>query len=148
MAKEIMKRLRMDNATIEKVCILVKYHDLRPEPAKRAVKRAVVKVSRELFGLFLQVQQADLLAQGNYLREEKQKTLNRVKQIYEEILEEGDCLTLKELALSGKDLLEAGMKSGKAMGDTLKRLLEHVLENPQDNKKEILLKLAEQWKEN
>ena len=40
------------------------------------------------------------------------------------------------------------MKSGKAMGDTLKRLLEHVLENPQDNKKEILLKLAEQWKEN
>ena len=118
------------------------------EDRKEQLKRAVVKVSRELFGLFLQVQQADLLAQGNYLREEKQKTLNRVKQIYEEILEEGDCLTLKELALGGKDLLEAGMKPGKAMGDTLKRLLEHVLENPQDNKKEILLKLAEQWEEN
>ncbi len=148
MAKQIMKRLRMDNDTIGKVCVLVKYHDLRPEPTKRAVKRAVVKVGPELFDLFLQVQQADLLAQGSYLRKEKQENLDRVKQIYEEILAEGDCLTLKELALTGSDLKEAGMKPGKAMGAVLRGLLEHVLENPEDNQKEVLLKLAEQWKEN
>ncbi len=158
MARDIMKRLRMDNDTIEKVCRLVKYHDLRPAVRSvaaaeagmkaeiRAVKRAIVKVGPPLFDLFLQVQQADLLAQGSYLREEKQKALDRVRQIYHKILAEGDCLTLRDLAVTGKDLLAAGMKPGKEMGELLKRLLEYVLENPECNRKEELLDLAQQWR--
>lgn len=53
----------------------------------------------------------------------------------------GDCLSLKELAVKGQDLIAAGVKPGKEMGTMLHELLEHVLEVPQDNEKETLLKL-------
>ena len=47
------------------------------------------------------------------------------------------------LAVTGKDLIEAGMKPGRELGQVLNRLLEHVLDHPEDNDREILLKL---WK--
>ena len=48
---------------------------------------------------------------------------------------------MKTLAVSGKDLLEAGMKPGKEMGNVLNQLLMHVLDYPEDNQKEVLLNL-------
>lgn len=144
-AEGILKRLKFDNDTIRKVCRLVEYHDLRPLPVPAAVRKAITKIGPELFGLFLQVQQADLLAQAPDKHEEKQQALNRIIQVYEQILADEDCLTIKDLAVTGHDLEKAGMKPGKAMGDTLKRLLEHVLEIPEDNEKEKLLGLAGQW---
>ena len=53
----------------------------------------------------------------------------------------GDCLSLKELAVKGQDLIATGVKPGKEMGSMLHELLEHVLEVPKDNEKETLLKL-------
>lgn len=54
----------------------------------------------------------------------------------------GDCVSLKELAVSGRDLMDAGMKPGKAVGAMLQYLLSQVLEEPEQNKKETLLALA------
>ena len=51
-------------------------------------------------------------------------------------------MSLKTLAVNGRDLIEAGFSPGRQMGETLSRLLDHVLENPEDNQKEILLRLA------
>ena len=58
-----------------------------------------------------------------------------------EIRQRGDCVSLKELAITGADLIQAGMKPGKELGETLKRLLELVLEHPEWNTKEILKKV-------
>lgn len=142
MAGEILRRLKMDRATIEKVCRLVKYHDLRPDLTPKAVRKAVVKVTPQLFPLLLQVQRADILAQAAYKRTEKLEALQAIEQVYKEVVAARDCLSLKSLAITGKDLLELGMKPGKEIGMTLNRLLEHVLENPQDNCREVLLRLA------
>lgn len=68
MAEEILKRLRYDNDTIDRVRELVYWHDMEILPEKRAVRRAASKVGKELFPLLLEVKQADLAAQSDYQR--------------------------------------------------------------------------------
>ncbi|MGN0308511.1 MAG: CCA tRNA nucleotidyltransferase [Lachnospiraceae bacterium] len=146
MAGQILKRLRFDNHTTEKVCRLVKYHDLRIEPSPKSVRKAMIKIGPELFSTFMELQRADVLAQSEEKRGEKLDTLARLNQVYQQILLENNCLSLKELAVSGKDLMELGMKPGKELGESLNRLLEHVIDQPQDNQRDVLLKLAVNWR--
>lgn len=142
MAVSILRRLKMDNDTIRKVRSLIKWHDYRPEGEAVSVRKAVNCIGEELFPLYLEVQRADILAQSTYRREEKLARLSAVESLYEEILEKGQCISLKTMALTGRDLIDAGYAPGKELGEILGRLLAHVLENPEDNKKEILLKLS------
>jgi tRNA nucleotidyltransferase (CCA-adding enzyme) len=60
---------------------------------------------------------------------------------YEEILERNECVSLKTLAVTGSDLIAHGMMPGKEIGEVLNKLLEYVLEYPEANEKETLLKL-------
>ena len=148
MARKILRRLRFDNDTISKVCKLVKYHDqkLSLKPAK--LRKAIVKIGPELFPLLLEVKEADMLAQSNYKRDEKETELAQIREVYTKILEEKDCLSLKDLAVCGKDLIEQGMHPGKELGETLQKLFEYVLENPEKNNKEDLFEFLETIKKN
>lgn len=139
MASQILRRLKFDNDTIYKVTRLVKWHDDRPVGTTKSVRRAVNRIGEELFPYYLEVQQADMLAQSEYRRSEKQERLDKVKKAYEEILNEHQCVSLKTLAVTGKDLIQVGYKPGREIGETLNRLLEEVLADPQKNQKEILL---------
>ena len=80
-----------------------------------------------------------MLAQSTYKREQKQGRLEKVMQTYEEIAARGDCVSLKTLAVTGSDLIAAGIRPGKEIGEILNRLLEEVLENPELNEKSVLL---------
>ena len=142
MAVSILRRLKMDNDTIRKVRSLIKWHDYRPKGEAVSVRKAASLIGEELFPLYLEVQKADILAQSAYRREEKLARLTAVSALYEEILDRGQCISLKTMALTGRDLIDAGYTPGKELGEILEKLLVHVLENPEDNKKEILLKLA------
>lgn len=139
-AKEVLKRLKFDNDTLHKVAKLVYYHDYRMPPKPANVRRAMNKIGAELFPCYLEVRRADILAQSTYQREEKLKDISDTERTYKEILRQGQCVSLKELAVSGRDLIEAGMRPGKELGETLHKLLELVLENPELNTKEELLK--------
>ncbi len=145
MAKIILRRLRMDNDTIHKVSSLVRYHDYGNgvEPNGRIVRRAVNKVGEELFPALLLVRKADILAQSEYKREEKLQTLTAWENCFDEIRESGQCVSLKTLAVNGRDLIDAGFAPGKQLGDILDALLQDVLENPEHNTKEYLLCLAQ-----
>ena len=55
----------------------------------------------------------------------------------------GDCIRLKDLAVTGRDLMEAGMKQGPKMGTVLNGLFEEVLKFPERNKRDYLMNLAE-----
>lgn len=142
MAVSILRRLKMDNDTIRKVRSLIKWHDFRPKGDAVSVRKAISMIGEELFPLYLEVQRADILAQSLYKREEKLERLSSVKALYKEIMDRGECISLKTMALTGRNLIDAGYAPGKELGEILERLLAHVLENPEDNKKEILLKLA------
>lgn len=146
MAKTILKRLRFDNDTIGKVCKLVKFHDQKLSLKPEKLRKSIVKIGPELFPLLLEVKEADMLAQSMYKREEKQKELEDVRKVYQEILEAGDCLALKELAVTGRDLIDAGMKPGKELGVALQKLFDYVLEYPQKNNKDELLEFLQKKK--
>lgn len=141
MAKEILRRLKFDNDTIRKVSHLVKWHDYRPENTPKSVRWALNKIGGELFPEYLMVQKADMLAQSDYKREEKLERIEKLTFLYREILEKKECISLKTLAVTGSDLIDAGMKPGKEIGAVLNSLLEMVLEEPELNKKETLLNL-------
>lgn len=140
-AVQILKRLRYDNHTTELVSRLVKWHDAAIEPEKKAVRRAASRMGKDLFPLILEVKAADLAAQSDYRRTEKQEWLEQLRGLYEEIEREGDCLTIKDLAVNGRDLMRAGMEPGPQLGHTLQGFLEIVLEDPEKNTKEYLLSL-------
>ncbi len=146
MAKEILKRLKFDNDTIRKVCALIKSHDDMPPLEPKAIRRAIFRTGLEQYPALFAVKRADALGKNQYQRAEKMAYIEGYQKLYEEILEKQQCLTLKDLAVTGKDLIEAGMKPGKELGETLEKLLEHVLEYPQDNQKEILINLIKKIK--
>ena len=140
-AKKVLKRLKFDNDTLNKVTKLVLYHDYRMPATAKNVRRAMNKIGEELFPYFMEVRRADVLSQSMYQREEKIQNLDEIEEIYAQIVEEGQCVSLKTLAVTGKDLIAAGMKPGKEIGEKLNELLEIVIENPELNKKSELLKL-------
>lgn len=137
-AKEILRRLKFDNDTMRKVTKLVGFHDDRIQARTNCVRRAMNKMGEDLFPLYLEVVGADILAQIEYHREEKLRNLKEVRNCYEEILEKKQCVSLKTLAITGSDLIALGMKPGKEIGETLNRLLDLVIEDPELNEKRIL----------
>ena len=139
LSKNILQRLKYDNATIRKVTTLVKYHDTQIRLTEPAVRKAIVMTGTDLFPLLLEVKQADFLSQSTYMREEKQEKFDTLCGIYERIIECGDCLSLRELAVNGSDLIEAGVKPGREVGDILAQMFEEVLNVPEHNSKEYLL---------
>lgn len=147
MTLKILKRLKFDNYTIYMVAKLVRYHDYEVEAKEKNVRRAVMKIGEDIFPLLLQVKEADLEAQSAYLREEKKEKLKAVINVYEQVTAKGQCVSLKTLAVTGKDLIkEADMQPGPEIGEILHRLLDIVIEEPGQNERENLLKLARQIK--
>lgn len=144
MTKQILRRLKFDNDTMNKVVKLVQYHDYRMPAKPTNVRRAMNKIGEELFPYYLEVRMADTLAQSDYMREEKLQNLEEIRACYEEILEKSECVSLKTLAVTGKDLIADGMEPGKEIGRVLGILLEHVLDDPSLNQKEILLKMKDE----
>jgi tRNA nucleotidyltransferase (CCA-adding enzyme) len=140
-ADEILHQLRFDNNTIAKVMTLVRYHDYRFTMTKNNLRKVVSTVSPELFPLLMKVMRADNLAKSPMAISKLLPALDDLQRLYDEILSEGDCLTLKELAVNGGDLIKAGMKPGPRMGEVLKDMLDTVLDDPEKNDKELLLGL-------
>lgn len=147
MAREILKRLRFDNDTIDRVSLLVLYHDygnaISATPA--FTRRLIHRVKLENFPSLLEVKRVDVLAQSELDRDKKIEKLVSLNAAYQEVLEKGLCVSLKELAVSGSDLIQAGMKPGQELGKVLKLLLDEVLEEPKLNQKEILIELTKRW---
>ena len=141
MAKAILRRLKFDNDTLGKVTRLVQYHDYRIPAEPKRVRRAMNKIGEDLFPYYLEVRRADTMAQSEYLREEKLQNIREMEMCYQDILEKKECVSLKDLAVSGSDLIDDGMQPGKEIGMVLNKLLEMVIENPNLNTKETLLAL-------
>ncbi len=135
----IMRGLKFDNDTLNKTAKLVKYHDYRPKLTMPRVRRAIVEISPELMPVLFSVKKADIAAQSDYKRSEKLAYTAEFEQRYKQVLEDGDCISIRMLAVSGKDLIEAGMQPGRELGEALQKLFLHVLEEPSHNTKEYLL---------
>lgn len=141
MTKQILRRLKFDNDTMNKVVKLVQYHDYRMPAEPRNVRRAMNKIGEDIFPYYLEVRMADTWAQSEYMQKEKIQNIRDVRACYEEIFDRKECVSLKSLAVTGRDLIADGMEPGKEIGEVLNKLLEYVIEHPEANEKENLLKL-------
>lgn len=139
MAVERMRDWKFDNDTIGLVEILVKYHDVRMEPVKRNVRRLMSKVGAERMPLLFELLRADVKGKAAWTIEERLEEIDTMEQLYQEILADAECFSLKQLAVDGKMLIKAGMKPGKAIGDVLQQMLDYVIEHPEENQAEGLL---------
>ena len=145
--KEILKRLKFDNYTLDRVCRLVKWHGLKYLPNDRSVRRALNRVGQDIFDAFIKVQRADISAKNPKVVPEKLVLLKEKEAIYHRVMERGDCFEVKMLAVNGRDLIQSGIKPGPLLGAVLEQLVEWVIDDPERNRKELLLEKAQEMKD-
>ena len=138
LARSILHRLKFDNETIRTVTKLVCYHDYRVEATPKNVRRAMNRIGVELFPYYLAVRLADVKAQSPYQKREKIENIVEMRRLYQEIIKKQECVTLRQLAVGGRELMDLGMKPGRELGSMLSELLEYVMDDPARNDKEIL----------
>ena len=144
-AERVTADLRMDNATRDRVLLLVRNHDipLRTQSGETNLDRAFLLRRLNRFGekdlraLFM-IHCADRIATGYSSPEREAARLKERTDALDALLAERPCFTLKDLAVNGHDLIAAGL-SGKAVGETLQRLLEEVMDGHTENTREALL---------
>lgn len=142
LARKILTDLRYDNETIDKVVILISHHMDYLVADKRIVRRFLNRVGEENFFNILFLRSADISAQSIEKLEWESEVIEIVN-IVTDIKSDKECFSTKTLAIDGNDLISIGFKQGKQLGDTLKTLLDEVLEDASLNEREKLLTLAE-----
>ena len=98
-----------------------------------------VRIVAEAYPSIFSIKRAYIVSEIAYQKAEKLEYLKAYKACWQGIMEQNQCLTLKELAVKGADLIALGIPPGPGLGKILKELLEVVLEDPKKNNKEYLL---------
>jgi tRNA nucleotidyltransferase (CCA-adding enzyme) len=140
-AEEILKRMKYDNKTIEKVKTLVKYHD-REITGSKSIRKLLNLIGEENFRDLLKVKEADIKAQNSKYYDERIEKLIEIENKVNKIIDAKECFSIKDLAINGRDLMELGIKQGKEIGNILNKSFELVLDNPNLNDKEYLLNIV------
>lgn len=144
MTDKIMRRMKYDNDTREKVVELIKYHDATIEPKHKYIKKWLNRLGEEQFRRLLNVRTADILAQKRIPDDERFDRVLIASKLIDEILISEECFTLKDLKINGKDLLALGIPAGKQIGEILNRLLNMVIDDAIENDKDKLLKYVKE----
>ena len=146
--KEILFRLKFSNAEIANICHLVVNHmfNYTQDWTDAAVRRFLAKIQAENLEDLYDLRLADIYGMNNApVRGQDSRTialLNELKDRISKETEKNSVLSLKQLAVNGKDLMKNGISAGKDLGFVLNQLLETVMEDPSQNEKEQLIKIA------
>lgn len=144
-AEEILSYLKVDNATHERVLLLVENHDIPLEAQRRLLIRRLHQFGEEPLRQLIDVQRADGLAKGTVSGEEIEARAAGLHAALDELLASQPCVTLKDLAVRGGDVTALGIK-GRAVGECLNALLEQVMAESIPNDREALLEMAKVWR--
>ena len=139
LAEKLLRELKFDNTTIKQAVTLVEHHDVPPPQDSKGIRRWLNKLGPETFFQLLEVWRADKLGQAPEKAADRLTQLDRIKAEAERIVAEGQCLTLRDLAVNGRDVIAAGAAPGPAVGLVLNRLLERVLDGELSNRRDVLL---------
>lgn len=145
MADGILRRLKAPNQLREQVVLLIEKHMTRQLPDKKYLRRQLHQLGWELEEKLLLLQEADMSSKG-VEEEQSPEQFVQIRALLQEIREENACLSLKDLAVNGRDLMALGIQ-GKSLGDLLKVLLEQVMDENLPNERQALLLFAEKQKE-
>lgn len=147
-ARAVLRKLKLDNFTVNTVVKLIEHqNDINDviEENDISVREAINRYGTELLELMFEFAEADGRMKRDYTglnSRGRNVHLKTIKRLYEEILDRGDCVSLKGLAVNGNDLTELGIV-GEKIGETLNWLLHIVMENPALNNKNTLISFVE-----
>ena len=142
LADQMLRKLKFDNKTRERVVTLVEYHDVQIPCRDRSIRKWLGRLGPKTFFQLLEVKRADGMGQSYELVNDRLAELEVMKVKAEEIVAQGQCFSLKDLAVNGRDLIAAGIAPGPELGQILNILLEQVLNGTVSNEREVLLKVV------
>jgi hypothetical protein len=144
-AKDVMKRLKFDNYSIEMVDRLARLHDVEFATDKPSFRKFLNEAGVDIMPYLFELRRAyfkgfydDKDQSGKSLTDRDGEAENMLK----EIMSAGDAIYVKDLKISGKDVMSHGVPAGKMVGIILNTLLEEVLENPEKNDEKLLIERA------
>lgn len=135
-AREILRRLRYDNHTIDLTCTLITRHSDKIE-SESQVKRWVSKLGADVFILLMKMKKADNCAKNEFVLKEN-LLFDEYIRMAERLEKEGNCMRLSHLAVNGNDMISLGL-NGSAIGSALNELLELVIDDILPNEKSVLI---------
>ena len=136
-AKRVLKRLKLDNDTINTASMLLHFSMLEITDDESRIRHIIYETGDKNILRILDFRAAYEKCIGNDIAD-----VRRMYDICNMIFERGDCVSLKNLAITGKELIAMGVPAGRQMGEILNSLLMLVLDNPQFNDREQLSKEA------
>ncbi len=139
LAEEMLRALKFDNATRERVTLLVERHDAPIEATEKSVRRWLGRLGEEALFQLLEVKRCDALGQGHDQVPQRLAHLDQLKATARTVIAQGQCFSLKDLAVGGQEVLAAGVPAGPAVGKALQELLDQVIAGTLPNEKEALL---------
>lgn len=146
--EDILKRMRYSNEIKDTVLLLIKEHSLTFDLSKKFLKKCLNRIGENNTRLLLIFRKADIIGQKGY-----DSAINRLKKVddtislLDEILSEESCVKIKDLQINGNDLLKLGFKQNSSIGNTLKLLLEKVINEELNNTHEVLINYVKNNKE-
>lgn len=137
-AKRVLKSLKLDNDTIKIVSILTRHSTEKISDDSLYLRRMLNRYGEALLKEILYFSKAVYEASGD---DRGIEICLSAEKVIRDIIEKGQCTSLKDLAVNGKDLIDAGVEPGKDVGNVLDKLMERVLIDPSLNEKQKLLSL-------
>ncbi len=137
MANDILLRLRAPNRLRESVVRLIDMHDLTLVPDTKHARRLLSKLSFEEANLLLDVKTGDRMAHAEGYRDLSK--IHAMRELLAEMNSQEQCLSVRDLAIGGRDLMELGVPRGKQMGVLLEQMLGKVINEEIPNQKDALL---------
>ena len=136
-AEQALSRLRFSNKDAENILELVKYHDSIIEPTNKVVRRWLNKIGSEQFYRLINVRMSDMLAHSIDTQKERIEKCRRVLEILSD--ESKNCFTIKDMKISGRDVMSFGIPQGKKIGELLSLALSAIMNGDVPNEHEKLM---------
>ena len=141
-AERALKAMKCDRHRLDRVMLLVEKHDTVFNGTEKQLKRIVRKIGNEAARQLILLHRADVSAQAQQHRAERIEESDRLLAMLQSLEEADACMSLKQLAVSGNDLMSLGIPQGKAIGTALNSLLDAVMDGRLPNEREALLEAA------
>lgn len=139
MADDMLRRLKFDNDTRIKVVQLVEHHDVTIVPTEKCVRRWLNKLGEEQFERLLSVKIGDILAHNPDTIGDRANDIYRAREVLKEVLAKQQCFSFKDLAVNGKDVIDAGVPQGPEVGKILREVLDRVIDGELNNERTLLI---------
>lgn len=139
--KTVLKKLKLDNNTIDICGKLCSLKDIILPTDKPSLRRIIVKYGRDIFDNYT-FTFIEALIKADIYKHMTIIGLHTVQSVYQDIINNKDCISLKDMQLTGSDLMAIGIPQGKELGIILNRLFERVLDDPSLNNRETLINLV------